>query len=49
MNIAASLRKIEKDLKELASEEPIDVEQVKIAAVRIGAQAEMIEKGLDRD
>jgi hypothetical protein len=45
--MAASLRKIERDLTALASDpDPISHEAVKIAARRIGAQAEMIERGL---
>lgn len=46
MNTAKTLRTIEADL--LASiEEPVpDIEAIKIAARRIGAQAEMIEEGI---
>jgi hypothetical protein len=45
--IAKALRKIEAELLRLASEpDPIDHADVRLAAIRIGKQAEMIEEGL---
>lgn len=42
-----ALRKIEADLNRLANEaDPIDPADVRLAAIRIGKQAEMIEEGL---
>lgn len=42
-----ALRKIEADLNRLADEaDPIDPADVRLAAIRIGKQAEMIEEGL---
>lgn len=44
---AAALRKIERHLMVLAGDpDPIDHEAVMIAARRIGAQAEMLERGV---
>ena len=43
---AKTLRRIEADLIEAIGSEPVDADAVKLAATRIGAQAEMIEEGL---
>jgi hypothetical protein len=44
---AKALRKIEAELLRLANEpDPIDHAEVRLAAIRIGKQAEMIEEGL---
>lgn len=46
--IAGSLRKIERDLLALIEDDdPLDREAVRIAARRIGAQAEMLERGIE--
>ena len=45
--VERALRRIEADLDRISSEEPIDAEAVRIAARRIGAQAEMLERGLE--
>lgn len=45
-----ALRKIQAELEALAAnatdEQPIDPHSVRVAAMKVGAQAEMIEKGL---
>jgi len=48
MNIARTLRRIEVDLTAAVAEADIDRDAIAIAARRIGAQAEMLELGLDR-
>lgn len=48
MTVAPALRQIETDLRAaLANPDGLDAEVVEIAARRIGAQAEMIDLGLD--
>lgn len=50
MSAVTALRKIEASLNALAGDEtPIDHHEIRVAAMRVGAQAEMIELGLDRD
>lgn len=48
MSIARTLRRIEGDLTALLAEPTIDRDAITLAARRIGAQAEMIELGLDQ-
>jgi hypothetical protein len=48
--IAAALRSIEAELNALVEraddQHPIDPHEVRVAAIKVGAQAEMLEKGL---
>lgn len=48
MTIAKNLRTVEEDLRKALAEPELDREVVMLAVRRIGAQAEMIELGLDR-
>lgn len=49
--IAKNLRKIERELADLAAqasdEHPIDPHALRVIAVKLAAQAEMLEKGLE--
>jgi hypothetical protein len=47
MTIATTLRKIQSDLTAALSESEPDTGAIELAARRIGAQAEMLEKGID--
>lgn len=47
MSIARTLDRIAADLRAAIAEDDIDRDAIALAATRIAAQAEMLEKGLD--
>lgn len=49
MSVAGNLRRIKADLEAVLAETPIDLDGVRLAARRIGTQAEMLEEGLYDD